>query len=141
MPKLNPFRTLKHDYALLFSFLVVILIPIFLFFTTQELNPTGLKVFLSIEALFVALGICRLLVISSYFRQGTIIKGKVIKVWFFRDRGRVIFQYAVDGLIYQRSMAVMKTQETRSFTVGQQARILVKTNHPKKAILIDLFVG
>jgi hypothetical protein len=79
-------------------------------------------------------------VLKLYFNDGVDIKGVIVKIWFYKDRGRVNYTYQIEDKAYIKGLAIMKTKETSVLSEGMSINLLVKKDNHKKAIIKDLFI-
>lgn len=139
MKRVNFFRSLKHDYAMLGCFLFVVVLVGFIgyFFYTDDL--TAMPVFVVLASVFLILGIIRFFVLKSYFTNGVLAQGVIVDIWFMKDRGRVTYSYEVDGQVYTKGNAIMKTKETKMLYKGKNVDILVKSKAYDRALIVHLY--
>ncbi len=137
-------RIFWTDYTTTFSTLVLIFTWIF-FLIDRFIQKTAWSPFLPYGA--IALTVAGVVVISwrirlikSAFEDGWQIKGNVITVSFFRDRGRVSYLYDIQGQRYQSSNAIMKHRVSAGLQSGQSVLIVANKENPKIAFIRDLYV-
>ena len=139
MHKLSFFQSIKHDYSLFaVTVLGVILMGFSMYgFITSEilLGQIGLAIAI---VLFV-LGILRLIYLKKLFGRQRTAEGIILNAWFFRDRGNISFTYEVDGNIYNKGLALMKTKQTRVLKKGDAVTILFNETKPKQAVILHLY--
>lgn len=139
MQKLSFFQSIKHDYSLFaVTVLGVILMGFSMYgFITSEilLGQIGLAIAI---VLFV-LGILRLIYLKKLFGRQRTAEGIILNAWFFRDRGNISFAYEVDGNIYNKGLALMKTKQTRVLKKGDAVTILFNETKPKQAVILHLY--
>lgn len=75
----------------------------------------------------------------SLFTVGQEIEGRVVRVWFYRGRGRVEFCYEYQGQEYAVGRAVGANRQTRMLKVGDSVPVLVDPANPRKAAIRDLY--
>lgn len=116
-----------------------------LYLFTSYLGRSGGETFYLMIALgataigLIVLGL-RVLSIRSLFSDGVTVPGQVEQVWFYRDRGRVIFTYTYMGEEYHTGSAIHKNQRTLALQPGDPVTIVVDQGNPKRAMVQDLFV-
>lgn len=139
MHKLSFFQSIKHDYSLFaVAVLGVILMGFSMYgFITSEilLGQIGL----SIAIVLFVLGILRLIYFKKLFGRQRTAEGIILNAWFFRDRGNISFAYEVDGNIYNKGLALMKTKQTRVLKKGDAVTILFNETKPKQAVILHLY--
>lgn len=101
------------------------------FFLTPVLVATGLAVIVIVT---------RAAALYNLYAVGVETRGTVESAGFFRDRGRIHLLYDYQGGRYLSRMLVMKTKRTTAFEAGQPVTLLVDPNHPKRAVVRDLFL-
>jgi hypothetical protein len=77
--------------------------------------------------------------IRRLIRHGCHANATVTMIWFFRDRGRIEFEYTRDGIVVQSGLALHKTKKTAALQVGQQIQVLVDPNRPKQIVIPELY--
>ena len=82
----------------------------------------------------------RFLKIRSLFEHGIEVKGKIDRVGFFRDRGRVEYSYTYQGKALSAGIAVMKVKRTKALIPSSPAMIVVDQGNPRKALIRDLYL-
>lgn len=139
MKTINLFRSMKHDYALLGCFIFVLVSVGFIgyFFYADDL--VALPVFLALAVVFTILAVLRFMALKSYFSNGILTQGVIVDIWFMKDRGRVTYSYEVNGQLFTRGNAIMRTKETKVLVKGKKVDVLVKSNSYKKAIIVHLY--
>lgn len=137
--KFNLFRALKHDYGLL-SCVIGIVISIGFSIYLIFIKDSGFVLYLSVlSAVLFLLAVYRTFILVSFYNHGELVDGVVQDVWFYKDRGRVTYAYEINGLLYLRGNAIMKTKETRDFVKGKPIQVLVNNDNHKKAIIANLY--
>jgi hypothetical protein len=81
----------------------------------------------------------RLARIKRIFAEGTRTKAKVVEVRFDKDRGRIEFEYPIDGQIHRTGNAIMKNKKTSSFALGDEIEVALDPENPRKALLVQLY--
>ncbi len=137
--KIKLINALKHDYALLGSTIFSVFLLILIIYSAFINDIKMLIILVSIELVFMCLWAIRFSYLASFFKNSIESKGKIIDIWFYKDRGRVTFVYQIDDMLFKRGMAIMKTKHTKSFQKGQEVDLLVNSNAHKKAIIKVLY--
>jgi len=83
--------------------------------------------------------IARMYIIKSYFGTGIEVKGKILELRYWRDRGAIIFAYSFEGQEYRKQLAIHITKATSNLGKDDEVRILVKPENHSKAIIKDIF--
>ena len=137
--KFNIKKALKHDYALVGSLIFVVVLIAISVYSIIKGDIITIIVFSSLAIIFIALGIWRLFVLKSYFKNSISIEGVIVKIWFTKDRGRVTFAYDIEGKTYINGSAIMKTKMTEVFEKGLKVNLLVKSDKHNKSIIEELY--
>ncbi len=139
MIKFSFVKSIKNDYALFGSAIVVILLIPFVVYNIVKGEFNAVYVFGSIDLCFIFLFLWRLLVIKSYFNDSIELEGTITKIWFYKDRGRVEFYYKIETREFGKGHAIMKTKATLALNKGQKVKLLIKNRNHQKAIIADLY--
>jgi len=83
--------------------------------------------------------ICRISVIKSYFVNGIEVKGVITDLMYWRDRGRIMFNYTIEGQEHRGKLAIHTTKATANLGKGYEIKVLVKPENHSKAIIMDVF--
>lgn len=75
-----------------------------------------------------------------WFDDGIEVSGKINNIFFFRDRGRVDFEYTYQGEKFTSRSILHKVKQTTSLRVGDQVTVMIDRNNPKRAIIRDLYI-
>lgn len=63
----------------------------------------------------------------------------VREIGFFKDRGRVEFEYVHDGQQYQTRTAVMENKQTKALVSGSEIEVAMDPMNPEKALIVQLY--
>ncbi len=98
----------------------------------------GLEIYiLPLVVLGVAGLVWRVMSVSSIINNGQEVKAAISEISFYRGRGYIKYTYPREGKTLMGKMAVMKTNATSQFRVGQEITIAVNQG---KSLIKDLFV-
>ena len=86
------------------------------------------------------IAIWRIKTIERLYATGLEVRGKVVDIWFRKDRGRVELQYDHAGTSFRRGVAVHKTAATESIASGMELILLVDPAAPKRFVIRDLYL-
>jgi hypothetical protein len=115
---------------------------LYLLFSKRE-DVSG-SVYLAIfGAITVAALIClvwRIALINSTFAEGMEVPATITRIFFYRDRGSIYFNYTFMGEQVKCRNSVMKWKKTRELESGMEIIVMVEQNHPKRAIIRDLYL-
>ena len=106
----------------------------------QQGDPTFIWIGVGMAVVGIVLLAWRLSVFRSLFANGHRVPGRVTSVSFFKDRGRIEYDYEYGGSALHGGHAVHKTKRTTSLEEGQTVTVLVDPGNPKRTILADLYV-
>lgn len=85
--------------------------------------------------------ICRFLRARALCVYGVEVSGTIVAVRFYRDRGRVSFEYRFGGTTYRRSAAVSANKLTQGFAEGSPVTLLVDERRPRRALIKSLYAA
>ncbi len=71
--------------------------------------------------------------------MGTRISATVADIGFFRDRGRVEFQYTYEGQEYRTGTVIMKNSQTQAIAAGAQIEVAIDPRKPGKVVIVQLY--
>ena len=145
MQNQNPslFRIISTDYS---SYLSILFPVVFGFFTIYFFNTenSSSQLFLLITTVVTAIGIPTLFqryrTISSVFANGTLTKGVITHIGFLRGRGRVEYSYTAQGEKHTSSNAINRNGRTRNLRIGQEVKVVVDPNDPRRAFIQDIYL-
>ncbi len=105
----------------------------------REVNVLAVSAALAI----VSVGVLawRVQTINGIFDDGQEANATISRVFFFRDRGRISYEYTYQGEKRASGNAVTRVKRTRGLQVGQEVVVLVDRNNPKRAFLRDLYLS
>jgi len=73
--------------------------------------------------------------------SGPRVKAKVLEIAFIKDRGRVEFEYTLDGRQYTTGTAIMKNKRTTAIHPGDELDAAIDRANPARAYLVDLYIA
>jgi hypothetical protein len=82
----------------------------------------------------------RINIIKNYFNIGTEVKGVIVELSYWRDRGKIIYEYSIEGREYRRKLAIHITKVTSNLGKNDEIKVLVKPENHSKAIIKDIFM-
>ena len=151
-------RVVKNDYASFFLACWIVIVPVLLGFVclfgfiprnrhgrggqeidARQLAPVLGAVALVNTGLFGWLIARRVGTIKRVIATGTDVTGTVTFVMFQKDRGRVEYEYALNGQAYRSGNAVMKTDLTARLQPGDEVALIVDPQKPTRAFLATLY--
>jgi hypothetical protein len=139
MRRVSFFKILYHDYAAFgtFSgmFIGIIALIYGLWMKDQVAQIIGGGLIVVLGTLFLY----RLIIILRLFREGEEVKGVIINKWYYRDRGRIDYRYAVQGEIVTSGWAIMRNKVNRQLEKDMEVTILINPHKPKQSIILSVF--
>lgn len=139
------FKLLTTDYMAFMSVVFpVISWGIYLYFLISRkgaLPDSSLPiVFGAITVIALGVLVWRIMLINSVFAEGIEVNGTIKHTYFYRDRGRVLFDYTFMGEKNDAGSMVMRNKRTVALQPGMQVVVIVDQNHPKRALIRELYV-
>jgi Protein of unknown function (DUF3592) len=83
----------------------------------------------------------RLWLISSTFRKGVQLRGKISKIELRRDHGRIEYVYIFDQKEYFSSTSVHRNAKTKELKAGTPVTLVVDQSKPSRAFIRDLYTN
>ena len=79
--------------------------------------------------------------IKHVLANGNREQATILDVSFFKDRGRVEFEYAHGGQTYRTGTAIMKNRQTLAFQPNDVVEIALDPADPAKAYITELYLA
>jgi hypothetical protein len=79
--------------------------------------------------------------IKRIVESGPEVQRQVTEIWFIKDRGRVEYEYSVDGKSYSSGNAIWKNAETSAIQVGDTVMLIVDRDKPSRAFIASLYAS
>lgn len=161
MNQISVGKIIKNDYA---AFLLTILGPVFLvgsvyiavvgfiprfgrFASLRKSNAVHpLEAQIYIWVALILTGILFLFLVKRISRLKRILetghrtKATVTGISFYKDRGRIEFQYVYRGKKHSTGTAIMKNKQTEKIAVGNEIDVAVDQQNDKKAFIVSLYL-
>jgi hypothetical protein len=102
--------------------------------------PIFLYMFIVGLVIGVPLSFWRIRSIQQMFAKGVEVVGQITNISFYRDRGRVEYDYTYQSQNYSAGNAIMKTAKTQQLRSGGQVTLLINPDEPKHALIRDLYL-
>jgi hypothetical protein len=77
--------------------------------------------------------------IKRVLASGVRTSAKVLEVGFFKDRGRIEFEYTHHGQEHRTGIAVMKNKETTAISPGDEIELALEPENAAKAYVVQLY--
>jgi hypothetical protein len=149
-------KIISHDFIALAAFICVVIGMVFsleVYFIgymfsrrtfSFELLPFEERflyvyVFCGIALIGFLCFIIRLNIIKSFFNFGIEVKGIILELSYWRDRGKILYRYNIEGQEYRKQAAIHITKTTSNLGKDDEVSVLVKPENHSKAIILDLF--
>lgn len=108
--------------------------------TAQE----GLAFFLILAGAATAAGLAILLWrirrVQGIFERGIEVPGQIVRLGFYRDRGRAEYTYTHLGQTYHAGQALVRNGRTGNLALGGDVTLIVDAENPHRALIRDLFI-
>jgi hypothetical protein len=153
----NPsvFRILQSDYTAGLSLIMIIVVwgmyLILMYYgkipgtygrdplTTSD-APGFLKIAMGGTLLGIPLLTWRINFFNSLFKNAEKVTGYITYIHFYRDRGKVEYEYTYGNNNYTSHNAIFKSGRTKYYQQGDEITLMVDPENPKKAVIRDLYV-
>ena len=150
-------KIISHDYITLCAFITLIVtaaisLEVYFFGYMISTSPLSIELLLFEERLlyvYVSGGlallglicfIVRMNIIKNLFSTGIEVKGKIVELKYWRDRGIVTYVYFIEGQEYCKHLRIHITKETSNLGKDDEVQILVRPENHSKSIIKDLFI-
>lgn len=140
-------RILDTDYISTFSYVSVAtvwgLLIIFKLLNWNFRDEQFYLIFSGVVTLAAAvLIVWRQVVLRRMFNVGVEARGKIVKVFQYRDRGRITVEYNVKGVKdkIRASSNLHNVRRTRHFKEGEFVTLLVDPDKPNNMLIKDAYV-
>lgn len=155
--KVSTIKIIKSDYLAMLSLIApVITIVLFIdskyfgflhqFFSRgRSTEPGDPSFFLNMAivtiCIFIPLLIFRIKNIYNHFEKGIEVVGKIVYLNLWKDRGRVEYEYEIDGEKYRSGNALHRNKFVNSLEEGQEVIIIVSKNNHKKGFIKEIYAS
>ncbi|MBU0996604.1 MAG: hypothetical protein KKE16_01000 [Firmicutes bacterium] len=137
-PKLT--EIIMTDYITFFSvFTIIIGGGIGLYLVIGEVKDYWGYVFAGLAFLSLIRAIVRIIFIHKMFSIGTEIDAEVIKVFFYRSRASIKFDYTFESVKFSRSNFLLRNSKSNKLPVGTKIKILVDPSKPTNVLILDVY--
>jgi len=75
----------------------------------------------------------------GFFKRGVVVSGSVVDVYWHKDRGRIEYTYTYQSKDYRHGNGMMKTRMTARISVGDEVKLIVDPQNPKRALIRNLY--
>ncbi|MCF7931101.1 MAG: hypothetical protein K9L02_06305 [Acholeplasmataceae bacterium] len=128
------------DYLILSpTFLGVLFIGISVYFRFVENNLFGFYGLGSIGLLSLIFAVARFFILRKLFINGVEVNGRIIRVSFYRQSSRIVFEFDYDSSHIKTAWITVKNKLSRNMRNVSDIKCLVNPNRPKQAVILDLF--
>jgi hypothetical protein len=151
-------KIISHDYITLtafIAFVVMIAISLEVYFMGYMVSRRTLSMHLipfeerllyvyiygGIALVGLICFIARIHIIKNYFDTGIEVKGTILKVNYWRDRGTIMYAYSIEGQEYHKQLGIYNiTKEKSNLGKDDEVKILVKPENHSKSIIKNIFI-
>lgn len=77
----------------------------------------------------------------NHFMNGFEVKGIITAINFRRDKGKVEYEYQIDGEVYKSGHNLMKNKFTKTLAEGQEVNLVVARNNNEKAFIKEMYLA
>lgn len=142
-PKLPFFRVISIDYLAY----VLVITPItvwgiyLVMYLLGNAPEDGGSVYLLLGAIVTVISLAGL--VLRYFRQkrilleGVEVQGKVMRIFFYRDRGRVDVDYTYEGKDYEAWNSLHRCKATEAMQLGDSVAVRIDPKKPGRAVVAE----
>lgn len=81
----------------------------------------------------------RIAYVRRIAESGLEVTGRIVSIAFFRDRGRVEYDFEFDGKTYHAGNAIWKNAETTRLKIGDELKLLVDPDRPSGVFISFLY--
>jgi len=128
------------DYIVFFSaFAIIIGGGIGLYLVYGSIKDYWGFVFVGIAFLSLVRAIVRLIYIFKMFKIGIEVEAKIVKVFFYRSRATLKFDYTFESASYSNSNFLLRNSKSIKLSAGTQVSVLVDPSKPMKALIVSVY--
>lgn len=154
--RVSLFKIFKSDYAsVLLLLFPLIAFALFIdskyFGVLHELFSENTHIFLGNYLIFLWMSIASIVIcfpllffriksIQNHFKNGLEVIGEIVFVELWKDRGRVEYEYEIDGKKYRSGNALHRNKFVNSLKKGQKINVIVSKENFKKALIKDMYL-
>lgn len=107
---------------------------------SPKMAPYYLGFCLLISFISLAMLAYRVYLVKMIFSQGDQVRGRITKIEFRRDRGRVEYVFIYKGEERRVRAGIHRTKQTLALKKGARVIIMVDPSNPEKAFIHDLYI-
>jgi hypothetical protein len=85
--------------------------------------------------------IFRIKSIYNHFSNGIEVNGKIVSINLWKDRGRIEYEYEIEGKKYETGNAVHRSKFVDSLSEGQEIKIIVSKKNHKKGLIKEMYIS
>ena len=79
--------------------------------------------------------------IKKVLANGPRATAKVTEIGFFKDRGRVEYEYIHNAQTHKTGTAIMKNKQTTAIDSGDEIEVAIDPGNPNWALIVQLYVA
>jgi hypothetical protein len=141
--RLSFLRMIEADYIAYISVLAPVVmwgVYAFSYFSGREPGTTYTLSMAGITVAGMLALIWRYRLFSTIFEDGQQTQATISRVSFYRDRGRIDYEYTYMGQQYKSGNAVHKIRRVTDLKIGDQVTVMIDRNKPNRAFIKDLYL-
>jgi hypothetical protein len=136
-------RIIETDYIAYISILAPVImwgVYAFSYFSGRETGTTYTITLTAITVAGLLALIWRYRLFSTVFDDGQQTQATISRVSFYRDRGRIDYEYTYMGQQYKSGNAVHKISRVTGLKIGDRVTVMIDRNKPNRAFIKDLYL-
>ncbi|WP_440946113.1 DUF3592 domain-containing protein [Methanosarcina sp. T3] len=102
--------------------------------------PFYLQMAICAVVLLVPVIVWRLKYYNKMFKGADEVTGYITAIRFYRDRGRVRYEYTYKNEKHSAKNRILKSGRTKYYQLGDEITLMVDPENPKKAIIKDIYI-
>jgi hypothetical protein len=141
--RLSFLRIIEADYIAYISVLAPVVmwaVYAFSYFSGRETGTTYTLTMAGITVAGMLALIWRYRLFSTVFEDGQQTQAVISHVSFYRDRGRIDYEYTYMGQQYKSGSMVHKIRRVTDLKIGDQITVMIDRNKPNRAFIKDLYL-
>jgi hypothetical protein len=137
--KLSLWRVITTDYAIFNGLMFPVISLVVILVSLGNPLLTGMLAIASMVALIIA-GF-RFIRILAIFNESQMEEATITRVYPYRGRVTISFQFTYHGENYQVNQHVIRSKATAKYKSGDRVQVMVDWSDPRKAIILTLFAA
>jgi len=134
--KLSLWRVITTDYTI-YACLVFPVISLIVIIVSLG-NPLLIGILTILSAAAVIIAGIRFVRILTIFNENQMVDAAITRVFFFRGRGTLFFEFTYRGEKYSSKQQVIRSKTTTKLQPGNSIKVLIDWNNPENALIVEL---